>query len=182
MGIAIKETMANFSTVILTTSAIIGAIYVIVSNTSKFKEWTVRNRKRHETLDELIDSAENLKTGTETIKTIGEQVEKISNQVSSLAEVVEKLAESQIEQICHNKRQDAEIGKSLEQRMLMNNALFAVLDGLKQLNVNGVVTEMWNELREQTLRLAHQNLQFNSDEVSGSTVDKLKENLEKEIK
>jgi septal ring factor EnvC (AmiA/AmiB activator) len=68
--------------------------------------------------------------------------------VQQLADTVDEIAEQ-------NKRQDAEIARSLEQRSAHDSCLFALVDVAKQNGHNGAVTEAHKEMMAYLKKEAH---------------------------
>lgn len=135
-----------------------GALYAIITHRTKLKLWFRKRRERQDTLDELVRCAESIKCSNETIEEVSMQVKDMNERMLDLSSLISALAATQERTIQHNLRQDLEIKKSLEQRELITDSLFALMDGFRQLEVNGVVTDMWIELRKETSRFAHQSL------------------------
>lgn len=154
-----QETVKLFSTIsaiILAAGALSGSIYGLIINSVKFQRWLEKRRERKRVIDNLISNADDICTANKIAEETADQIREINTQQKEIMRTIETLVKTQEKTIEHNKRQDRAIAESLQQRELHTRALFATLDGLRQLNANGHVTKTRNELEEYITHMAHE--------------------------
>ena len=100
-------------------AAFFGALYALVKYRTDISAWSVRRRKRRETLDMLIDTAESRKCVDCNIVAVSEQTKRNADNVTVLGQ---------------------EVDRSRRQRRAHDIALFAIVDALKQQGHNGYLT------------------------------------------
>lgn len=91
-----------------------------------------------------------------TAEDMGKRLDSIDKQLGQMNDRQQVMASDLKETIDHNRRQDAEIIRSLEQRRLHDSALFALLDASHHEGHDGPVTQARADLLE------HMNREANS--------------------
>jgi septal ring factor EnvC (AmiA/AmiB activator) len=128
---------------------LITVITLLIVNRTKIKNWQDNRRERSRKLDDLISNATELQ---ETHKMLAELIEaatRTTESVTTLAKTVE-------ETIAHNKRQDAELERSRNQRRVHDIALFALVDTAAQNGHDGAITEARKVMLEHLQEVAHE--------------------------
>jgi len=132
---------------------IITVITLLIANRKKIKAWGDGRRERAKKLDCLLENVTQIKTTHEALEALIAATKSTSASVQQLAETLEETIE-------HNKRQDAEIERSREQRRVHDIALFALVDVAKQNGHNGAITQAHEELTSYLREEAHKPVSY----------------------
>ena len=131
---------------------IVGASTLVVALTNLFKPF----KRLKAGLDARKAKNKLIHSAVITVDGVNERLDSIDRQLGQMNDRQQAMATDLKETIDHNRRQDAEIIRSLEQRRLHDSALFALLDASHHDGHDGPVTQARSDL------LKHMNKEANA--------------------
>lgn len=132
---------------VLALAALIGAIYALITHSTKLKAWLKQRKDRRMKLDELIDGANNILCSHAVIEEQNKQIEKLTETTETITEDIKDLSKTIKQEINHKTKLDEAIDKSTRQGKVHNLALFALLDAALKEGKDGPITEAHTLMR-----------------------------------
>lgn len=150
---AIWEWLDNSAKYLLLVGAVIGALYNLIVNAKKYKDWRARRVARSQALENILANSNDFLCGSAVIENIGRLEKKINEAVEDIEEIKVNFKQT----VRHNIRQDIEIRRSAEHRKLLASGLFHLLQDHVDKGYNGklsdIRSQMLKYMQDESLRI-----------------------------